>query len=83
MHKFIIRLAGLFATVFTLSSCSSFQVKGTDSSVGVYRNGFMTTYDSFLTAAEHSLEHNKLAVLVSEANYSKNDLVENYECVKP
>ena len=73
----------LFALVFNLSSCSSFKIKGTDSSVGVYRNAFMTTYDSFLSAAEHCLEHNKLAVLKSEANILQNDAVENYECVKP
>ncbi len=71
----------LFGLTLCVSGCASFQVAGTDDQVGVYRNGFMTTFDSFLSAAEHCLTVDKLAVLRSEANYGQNDLVENYDCI--
>ena len=71
----------VFSAAMCAFGCSSFQVRGSDDQVGVYRNGVMTTFDSFLTAADHCLTVDKLAVLRSEANYSQNDLVENYDCI--
>ena len=53
-----------------LSGCATYVKSGSDEDkVRLFKNGFMTTYDTFLRAAEFCLERGKLAELEEEWIY--------------
>lgn len=71
----------------TCSGCATCVKSGSNQDeVRLFRNGLMTTYDTFLRASEHCLEFEKLAVLRKEAVYGEYEGVlgtptEIYSCI--
>lgn len=64
----LIKLTKALFLIGILSGCATYVKSGSDESeVRLFKNSLMTSYDTFLRAAEHCLEHKKLAVLSQEA----------------
>ena len=84
-------LLGIFLAIS--SGCATYVKSGADADeVRLFKNSFLTSYDTFLKAAEHCLKHDKLAVLEKEAaTYGHRDFdasslstpTEIYRCVIP
>ena len=82
---------GIF--LITCAGCATYVKSGSDTDeVRLFKNSFLTSYDTFLKAAEHCLQHGKLAVLKKEAaTYGHRDFdasslstpTEIYRCVIP
>lgn len=84
----LIKLTIALFLLAILSGCATYVKSGSDTDeVRLFRNGFMTTYDTFLRAAEHCLESQKLAVMTKESVYGEYEGVlgtptEVYKCVE-
>ena len=76
----------LIFALLILSGCMAGQIKeetANENQVSVYKNSYMTTYDTFKTASDHCMKFNKIAKLEREASAFDLWMQDDYLCVIP